>query len=94
MEARPEEAIQVNCAIRAPWLRWIRRNFLQAIAGTSVPGVMGLGPRRLGTEETRFAWLSRSSALLFFAVFLGFPVVYFFYLSFHEWNMMSPQARR
>lgn len=43
-------------------------------------------------EETRFAWLSLMPALLFFAVFVGFPVVYSFYLSFHEWNMMSPRA--
>ncbi|HWU40717.1 MAG TPA: sugar ABC transporter permease [Candidatus Acidoferrum sp.] len=42
-------------------------------------------------EEARFAWLSLTPALLFFAVFVGFPVLYSFYLSFHDWNMMSPQ---
>jgi ABC-type sugar transport system permease subunit len=39
-----------------------------------------------------FAWLSLAPALLFFAIFVGFPVGYSFYLSFHEWNMMSPTA--
>ena len=29
-------------------------------------------------------------ALGFFALFVGFPVAYAFYLSFHEWNLMSP----
>jgi multiple sugar transport system permease protein len=42
-------------------------------------------------EETRFAWLSLTPALLFFVLFVGFPVVYSFYLSFHEWNMMAPK---
>jgi multiple sugar transport system permease protein len=41
-------------------------------------------------EESRFAWLSLAPALAFFAVFVGFPVAYAFYLSFHEWNLMSP----
>ena len=39
-------------------------------------------------EETRFAWLTLLPALLFFATFVGFPIGYSFYLSFHEWNMM------
>jgi ABC-type sugar transport system permease subunit len=43
-------------------------------------------------EEATFAWLSLAPALLFFAIFVGFPVGYSFYLSFHEWNMMSPTA--
>ena len=42
-------------------------------------------------EEARFAWLSLAPALTFFAVFVGFPVVYSFYLSFHDWNMMTPR---
>jgi multiple sugar transport system permease protein len=42
------------------------------------------------SEETRFAWLTLAPALGFFGLFVGFPVVYAFYLSFHEWNMMSP----
>jgi multiple sugar transport system permease protein len=45
--------------------------------------------RRWWTEETRFAWLAILPALLFFAVFVGYPVGYSFYLSFHEWNMMA-----
>lgn len=54
--------------------------------------------RRLGgpsawrwwNEETRFAWLAILPALLFFSLFVGYPVGYSFYLSFHDWNMMSP----
>ena len=52
----------------------------------------GLFSRWRPREETTFAWLSLAPALLFFAIFVGFPVGYSFYLSFHEWNMMSPTA--
>jgi multiple sugar transport system permease protein len=45
---------------------------------------------RWWNEETRFAWLAILPALLFFSLFVGFPVGYSFYLSFHDWNMMSP----
>ena len=45
---------------------------------------------RWWNEETRFGWLAISPALAFFAFFVGFPVCYSFYLSFHDWNMMSP----
>ncbi|MGE5793903.1 MAG: carbohydrate ABC transporter permease [Bacteroidota bacterium] len=44
---------------------------------------------RWWNEETRFAWLAILPALAFFAVFVGFPVGYSFWLSFHEWNMMA-----
>lgn len=44
---------------------------------------------RWWNEETRFAWLAILPALVFFGVFVGFPVGYSFWLSFHEWNMMS-----
>jgi multiple sugar transport system permease protein len=44
---------------------------------------------RWWNEEARFAWLAILPALLFFAVFVGFPVGYSFWLSFHEWNMMA-----
>jgi multiple sugar transport system permease protein len=44
----------------------------------------------LRAEEARFAWLSLAPALFFFAVFVGFPVVYSFILSFEDWNMTSP----
>ncbi len=47
-------------------------------------------PPRWWNEETRFAWLAILPALLFFALFVGFPVGYSFYLSFHDWNMMTP----
>jgi multiple sugar transport system permease protein len=44
---------------------------------------------RWWNEETRFAWLAILPALAFFGVFVGFPVGYSFWLSFHEWNMMA-----
>ncbi len=42
--------------------------------------------------EARFAWFSLLPALLFFAIFVGFPVVYSFILSFSDWNMTSSTA--
>ena len=45
--------------------------------------------QRWWNEETRFAWAALTPALLFFAVFVGFPIGYSFYLSFHDWNMME-----
>jgi multiple sugar transport system permease protein len=48
--------------------------------------------RPLRREEARFAWLSLLPALIFFAIFVGFPVVYSFVLSFQDWNMTSPTA--
>ncbi|HEV8308383.1 MAG TPA: sugar ABC transporter permease [Methylomirabilota bacterium] len=50
-----------------------------------------MGGRQILREEARFGWLSLSPALGFFGLFVGFPIVYAFYLSFHEWNMMSPE---
>jgi multiple sugar transport system permease protein len=48
--------------------------------------------RPLRVEEARFAWLSLAPALFFFALFVGFPVVYSFVLSFEDWNMTSPDS--
>lgn len=45
---------------------------------------------RWWNEETRFGWLAIAPAIAFFSFFVGFPVCYSFYLSFHDWNMMSP----
>jgi multiple sugar transport system permease protein len=55
-------------------------------------GAAGALPRRgpRWREEARFGWLALLPALGFFGLFVGFPVVYAFYLSFHEWNMMRP----
>ena len=50
-------------------------------------GVSGL--RFWRSEEVRFAWLSLLPALIFFAVFVGFPMAYALYLSFHDWNMTA-----
>ena len=46
----------------------------------------------LRQQDTRFAWLTLAPALLFFAVFVGFPVTYSFVLSFTDWNMTSARA--
>lgn len=52
----------------------------------------GIEPRRARrwNEETRFAYLALLPAAVFFGLFVGFPVGYAFYLSFHDWNMMAP----
>ena len=63
----------------------------RAIAMAPALGKVATGGGIRSHEEARFAWLSLTPALLFFAVFVGFPVLYSFYLSFHDWNMMSPQ---
>ncbi len=60
---------------------------LQADAEIQVPSQATRRP--WWNEETRFAWLALLPALLFFAVFVGFPIGYSFYLSFHDWNMMA-----
>src|SRR5262249_12922844 len=51
-------------------------------------GLSGL--RFWRNEEVRFAWLSLLPALVFFAVFVGFPMAYALYLSFNDWNMTAP----
>jgi multiple sugar transport system permease protein len=50
------------------------------------------GRSRMRRAEARFAWLTLMPALLFLAIFVGFPVVYAFSLSFHDWNLTSPTA--
>jgi multiple sugar transport system permease protein len=50
------------------------------------------GYSRMRRAETRFAWLSLLPAILFLAVFVGFPVVYSLSLSFHDWNLTSETA--
>ncbi|MCL4464966.1 MAG: sugar ABC transporter permease [Chloroflexi bacterium] len=40
-------------------------------------------------EETRWGYIFLLPVLAYLAVFVVFPVVYAFYLSFHEWNMLS-----
>lgn len=47
-------------------------------------------PRKLWRAEARFAYLALLPAAGFFGLFIGFPVGYSFYLSFHDWNMMAP----
>ncbi len=50
---------------------------------------LSLARPRWWNEETRFAWLAILPALAFFALFVGFPVAWSFWLSFHDWNMMA-----
>ena len=50
------------------------------------------GRSRMRRAEARFAWLTLMPALFFLAIFVGFPVVYAFSLSFHDWNLTSPTA--
>lgn len=46
--------------------------------------------RRLQRKETRRGWLYVAPALLAFVIFMFWPLVYTFYLSFFKWNMVSP----
>lgn len=39
--------------------------------------------------EARFSYLALLPAGIFFGLFVGFPIGYSFFLSFHEWNMME-----
>jgi multiple sugar transport system permease protein len=45
------------------------------------------------SEETRWGYIFLSPVLAYLAVFVFFPVFYAFYLSFHEWNMLSPTMK-
>jgi multiple sugar transport system permease protein len=44
-------------------------------------------------EETRWGYIFLAPVLAYLAVFVLFPVLYAFYLSFHEWNMPSPTMK-
>lgn len=54
-----------------------------------VPAVKRPFHTRWLNAETRFAYLALIPAVVFFGLFVGFPVGYSFYLSFHDWNMMA-----
>jgi multiple sugar transport system permease protein len=45
----------------------------------------------LRREEARTGWLFLLPAMVYFAIFTGFPLVYGFWVSLQEWNMMSPR---
>ncbi len=47
--------------------------------------------RKLSRGNGLSALLFLSPTLLIFGVFVAFPVVFSFYLSFHKWNMFSPE---
>ncbi|MEA4882335.1 MAG: hypothetical protein VB144_01525 [Clostridia bacterium] len=44
-------------------------------------------------SRTKAAWLFLLPTLIFYAVFLIFPVISSLYLSFREWNMLTPPFR-
>ena len=56
-------------------------------------GVLSAIVGELRREEARSGWLFLAPALLHLALFVGFPIVYGFWLSLNEWNMISPQMR-
>lgn len=45
----------------------------------------------LKREEARTGWLFLAPAMVYFAIFTGFPLVYGFWVSLQEWNLMSPR---
>ncbi|MHB1133908.1 MAG: carbohydrate ABC transporter permease [Chloroflexota bacterium] len=66
--------------------------------GLAAPPMMpprkGLLARFLGElrrEEARTGWMFLLPAMIYFAIFTGFPLAYGFWVSLQEWNMMSPR---
>jgi multiple sugar transport system permease protein len=62
---------------------------------TTIPTIAAVAPRRSGWArggDGRPALLFLSPTLIVFSVFVLFPVVFSFYLSFHEWNMFSGES--
>jgi multiple sugar transport system permease protein len=49
--------------------------------------------RALRHEQARYGYFFLLPVLLHFAVFVAFPVAFSFYLSFHEWNILSEVKR-
>jgi multiple sugar transport system permease protein len=50
-------------------------------------GILGY----LRNEQARYGYLFICPTLLFFCVFVAFPLAFSFYLSFHSWNPLSDQ---
>ncbi|MDA8219332.1 MAG: sugar ABC transporter permease [Dehalococcoidales bacterium] len=46
--------------------------------------------KELRRSETQAGWLFMAPALLIFLGFVGFPTVYGFWVSLHDWNLMTP----
>ena len=46
---------------------------------------------RFVTEDARAAYISLFPTAVVFLVFIAFPFFYSFYLSFHSWNILTPQ---
>jgi multiple sugar transport system permease protein len=59
-----------------------RRDVTASWARGEARPALSSGRRARWREEARFEWLALFPALAFFAVFVGFPVTYAFYLSF------------
>lgn len=47
--------------------------------------------RWIRDEQARYGYLFILPTLLYFAVFVAFPLVFSFYLSFHSWNPLSDE---
>src|SRR6266542_477125 len=66
--------------------------------GADGAGIRGGGPlaqlrTAIRDEQTRYGYLFILPSLLFFLVFIAFPVAFSFYLSFHSWNPLSDTKR-
>lgn len=55
------------------------------------PAVVAAAVDEFRREESRAAWLFLAPVLLHLAIFVGYPVVYGFWLSLNDWNMISPR---
>lgn len=64
---------------------------LPPVAGPPRKGLLARIWGELRREEARTGWLFLLPAMVYFSIFTGFPLVYGFWVSLHEWNMMSPR---
>lgn len=63
----------------------------QGLRGSKSLRVQGVREWGYGmSKRTRTAWLFLLPVLIFYAIFLVFPVLSSFFLSFREWNMLTP----
>lgn len=69
-----------------------------AVSGYGTPGLSTVSRRRTSTlaayirnEQARYGYFFILPTLLYFGIFVAFPLVFSFYLSFHDWNPLSDQ---
>ena len=55
--------------------------------------IIGRIRRAVRQEQARYGYFFLLPVLLHFAVFVAFPVAFSFYLSFHDWNILSEVKR-